>query len=169
MEPPELTEAAPYYFTYINRVASDNIVGYLDNQLEETHAFLSSISEEKSLYRYAPDKWSIRQLLNHVNDCERTFLFRAFWFARVLEGPLPSLDQNVASGYARADEFFWASHIEEFRVLRLATIAFFRNLPAEAWMRTGTASGYSFTVNALAYILAGHVAHHKAILEERYL
>lgn len=169
MGPPETTEAAPYYFTYINWVTGDNIVGYLETQLEQTHAFLCRISEEKSLHRYAPEKWTIRQVLNHVNDCERTFVFRAFWFARGLEGPLPSLDQDVAARYARADEFSWASHIEEFRVLRLATLAFVRNLPAEAWMRSGIATGNSVSVRALAYIVAGHVAHHRAILEERYL
>jgi hypothetical protein len=79
------------------------------------------------------------------------------------------MDQIVSARYARADEFSWASHVEEFRVLRLATLAFFRNLPDEAWMRSGIASGNSVTVRALAYILAGHVAHHRAILEERYL
>jgi hypothetical protein len=165
---PEPSEAAPYYFTYINRIASDNIVGQLDTQLEEMYPFLCRVSEEKSLYRYAPEKWTIRQVLNHVNDCERTFLFRAFWFARGLDGPLPSLDQNVAAGYAGADQFSWASHVEEFRLLRLSTLAFFRNLPPEAWMRAGIAGGNSCTVRALAYIIAGHLAHHRAILEERY-
>jgi len=169
MGPPERNEAAPYYFTYIDRITSDNIVGQLETQLEETLAFLRGISEEKSLHRYAPEKWTIRQVLNHINDSERAFLFRAFWFARSFESPLPSFDQNVCACAARADEFSWASHVEEFRGIRLATLAFFRNLPAEAWMRTGIASGNSFTIRALAYILAGHVAHHRAILEERYL
>ena len=169
MGPPERNEAAPYYFTYIDRITSDNIVGQLETQLEETLAFLRGISEEKSLHRYAPEKWTIRQVLNHINDSERAFLFRAFWFARSFESHLPSFDQNVCAGAARADEFSWASHVEEFRGIRLATLAFFRNLPAEAWMRTGIASGNSFTIRALAYILAGHVAHHRAILEERYL
>jgi uncharacterized damage-inducible protein DinB len=169
MGPPERNEAAPYYFTYINRVESGDIVGQLHTQLEESLAFLRAISEEKSLYRYAPGKWSIRQVLNHINDSERTFLFRAFWFARSFESALPSFDQDVCAGAARADEFPWTRHVEEFREVRVATVAFFRNLPAEAWMRTGVASGNPFTVRALAYILAGHVAHHRAILEERYL
>ena len=167
--PPERNEAAPYYFTYIDRISSDNIAGLLEHQLEETLAFLSGISEEKSLHRYSPGKWSIRQVLNHVNDTERVFLFRALWFARGFDSPLPSFDENICAGAARADEFSWASHVEEFRRIRLATLAFFRNLPAAAWMRSGVASGNSFTVRALAYILAGHVAHHTAILQERYL
>jgi len=166
---PEHNEAAQYYFTYIDRISSDNIVGTLQTQLDETLAFLSGISEDKSLHRYAPDKWSIRQVQNHVNDCERVFLFRALWFARGFETPLPSFDQDIAVRGAEADHFSWASHIEEFRQVRLATLSFFQNLPPQGWMRTGVASDNPFTVRALGYITAGHVAHHRAILEERYL
>lgn len=166
---PESNEAAPYYFKYIGRVQSDDVVGVLETQLDETLALLRGISEEKSLHRYAPEKWSLRQVLNHVNDAERVFLFRALWFARSFGSPLPSFDENVSAGAARADEVSWARHVEEFHGVRLATLAFFRNLPEEAWMRSGTASDYLFTVRALAYITAGHVAHHVAILRERYL
>jgi hypothetical protein len=162
-------EAAPYYFNYINQVRSDDVVGVLATQLDETLAFLSGISEEESLHRYAPEKWSIRQVLNHLSDTERVFLFRAFWFARGFDSPLPSFDEKVSAGAARADEFSWARHVEEFRTIRLATLSFFRNLPAEAWGRGGTASGNPFTVRAVAYIVAGHTAHHVAILQERYL
>jgi len=166
---PEPNETAAYYFRYIDRVASDNIVGTLEAQLEQTATFLSGISEEKSLYRYAPEKWSIREVLNHVNDCERVFLFRAFWFARGFREPLPSYDQDSGVEAARADDISWASHRQEFRLARLATLAFFRNLPPGAWLRSGIASDNPFTVRALAYILAGHVIHHRTVLEERYL
>jgi DinB family protein len=162
-------DAAPYYFKYIDRISTDNIVGLLKSQLDDTLSFWEGISEERSLYRYALDKWSIRQVLNHVNDAERVFLFRAFWFARGFDSPLPSFEQDVAAGTARADKFSWSRHVEEFKDVRLSTLAFFRNLPADAWSHGGTASGNFFTLNALAYILAGHVAHHRAILEERYL
>jgi len=166
---PERSEAAPYYFKYIDRISSDDIVGQLEIQLNETLAFFSGISEEKSLHCYAPEKWSIRQVVNHVNDTERVFVSRAFWFARGFDSPLPSYDQEVSAAAARADEFSWASHVEEFRGIRLATLTFFRNLPAGAWMRRGIASGNPFSVRALAYITAGHASHHAAILRERYL
>jgi len=166
---PEGHEAAPYYFKYIDRISSDDITGVLETQLDDSIQFLRGISEQKSLHRYAPDKWTIRQVLNHVNDCERVFLFRALWFGRGFDSPLPSYDEKISAGAARADDFSWASHVEEFRVVRLATLAFFRNLPEEAWMRSGIASGNSVTLRALAYILAGHLAHHTAILQERYL
>jgi DinB family protein len=166
---PRNDEAAPYYFTYIDRITSNDVISVLERQSEELPAFLASISEEKSLHRYAPGKWSIRESWNHVSDCERVFVSRAFWFARGFDTPLPSFDQNIAVAGAKADDISWARHIEEFRVVRLATLAFFRNLPAEAWPRTGVASGNPFTVRALAYVAAGHVAHHVAILQERYL
>jgi hypothetical protein len=111
----------------------------------------------------------MRQVLNHVNDTERLFLFRALWFARGIGSPLPSFDQDICAAAAEADKTSWASHVEEFRGIRLATLAFFRNLPAAAWMRTGIASDNPFTVRALAYIAASHVAHRTAILQERYL
>jgi hypothetical protein len=166
---PERTEAAPYYFKYIDRIATSDIVGRLESQRDDALAVLGGISEEKSLHRYAKDKWSIRQVWNHVNDCERLFLFRAFWFARGFDSPLGSFDQEPAAVAARADLFSWASHVEEFRGIRLATLAFFRNLPSEAWSRKGIASGNPFTVRALAYIVAGHVDHHTSVLHEKYL
>jgi uncharacterized damage-inducible protein DinB len=169
MSTPARDEAAPYYFTYIDRIASDDIVGVLTNQLEEVAAFLSQISEQKSLHRYAPDKWSIRQVLNHVNDTERTFAFRALWFGRGFSESLASFDQNIAANGARADDYSWASHVTDFRDIRRATLSFFRSLPEEAWPRKGVASGNSVTVRALAYIIAGHLSHHTAILQERYL
>lgn len=166
---PERTEAAPYYFRYIDRIRTGDLLPHLEEQLDDTLGFFDRISEEKSLHRYAADKWSIRQVVNHVNDCERLFLFRAFWFARGFDAPLPSYDQDVSAAMARADETSWSSHVVEFRGIRLATLSFFRNLPDEAWMRSGIASENPFTVRALAYIIAGHVEHHRAVLEERYL
>jgi hypothetical protein len=166
---PERNEAADYYFKYIDRIPARDIVGALASQMDEQLALLRGISEERSLHRYAPGKWSIRQLWNHVSDCERVFVFRAFWFARGFDSPMPSFDQDPAAAAAHADDFAWARHIEEFRGVRRATLAFFRNLPEEAWAKKGIASGNSCTVRALAYITAGHAAHHASILQERYL
>ena len=163
------TEAAEYYFTYIDQVGHGDIRSILEAQASETVAFLRGIPDERSLHRYAPDKWSIRQTVGHVNDAERVFVFRAFWFARGFDSPLPSFDQNVAVFTANSDERTWQSHIDEFQTIRAATLAFFQHLPDDAWMRRGVASGNAFTVRALAYVVAGHVAHHTKILRERYL
>ncbi|HBB87089.1 MAG TPA: DinB family protein [Blastocatellia bacterium] len=166
---PEANEAAPSYSLYIDRISSDDIEAVLESQLIDTVNFLQAISEEQSHYRYAPDKWSMRQLLNHVNDGERVFLFRAVWFARGFPDELPGYDQEVAAATANADDYSWASHVQDFRAVRESTLTFFRNLPDDAWLRSGIASGNRVTVRALAYILAGHVAHHTAVLEEKYL
>ena len=166
---PDRSEASDYYHVYIDQVGDGDIRSILGTQAAEALALFESISEEKSLERYAPEKWSIRQVLSHINDCERMFVFRAFWFARGFDSPLPSFDQNVAIAGAEADVRPCRSHADEFRVVRAATQAFFQDLPAEAWDRHGTASGNRFTVRALAYITAGHVAHHATILRNRYL
>lgn len=166
---PQPEEAAPYYFTYIDQVPNEDALAALESQLDECLPFFSTIAEAQSLHRYDVNKWSIRQVLNHLSDTERAFAFRALWFARGFDTPLPSYDQTVATVGAQADAIRWSAHVEEFKRIRLATLSFFQHLPAEAWMRTGTASNAVFTVRALAFIIAGHVAHHCKIIRERYL
>lgn len=166
---PAATEAAPYYFNYIDRVEGDDIIAVLQSQLDETLKFLSTVSEEKSRHRYAPDKWSLRELLNHVNDTERLFVFRALWFARGFEEPLPSFDQEIAVKNADANAVSWNDMVDEFQSLRHSSLSFFRSLPEVAWSRSGVASGNPFTVRALAFITAGHVAHHLDVMTRLYL
>jgi hypothetical protein len=121
------------------------------------------------VHRYARDKWSIREVVSHLSDTERLFTFRAMWFARGFDSELPSFDQDVAIVGARADARPWKDIVEEFGAVRGATIPFFASVPDDAWDRRGIASGYSFSVRALAFIATGHVAHHLNILRERYL
>ena len=169
MTRPQTTEAAHYYFKYIDLVTSDDIVPTFENQMAEMLQFLSGISEEQSLHSYEPGKWTIREVLNHVNDGERVFAGRAFWFARGFTDALPSFEQDVAVQMAHANNTSWVDLVEEFKNVRLATISFFKSLPDEAWGRTGVASDNPVSVRALAYIIAGHVAHHQRVLRERYL
>jgi uncharacterized damage-inducible protein DinB len=169
MSHPLPNEAAAYYSRYIDLIPEDEILAVLKSQLQDTAAFLSGISDEQSLHQYEQDKWTIRQVMNHVNDGERIFLIRALWFARGFEEPLPGFDQDVCVAGAAANEMSWPSLKEEFVHVRKSTISFFENLSSEAWLRTGIASDNKFTVNALAYIIAGHVAHHRKVIAERYL
>ena len=169
MTRPQSTEAADYYFKYIDLIKSDDIVAAIKDQMGQMLQLLEGISEEQSLHSYAPGKWTIRELLNHVNDGELVFLGRAFWFARGFQDPLPSFDQDVAVQYAHANETSWAELVEGFKNVSSATISFFKSLPPEAWSRTGVASDNPMTVNAIAYIIAGHVAHHTNVLREKYL
>jgi hypothetical protein len=166
---PDRTEAAEYYFRYIDLVPAGDICNQLEIQGTETLALLRGIDAGPSLFRYAPDKWSIRDVVNHLNDTERLFVFRAFWFARGFDSPLPSFDQSVAATSAAADERTWTSLVDEFAAVRAATVTFFHSLAGDAWTRRGIASGNPFSVRALAFLTAGHVTHHMAILRERYL
>jgi hypothetical protein len=166
---PESTEADPYYFAYIDMVTGDDAIRELQDQLDKYLPILSRISEEQSLHRYAPEKWSIRQLLNHISDTERAFAFRALCFSRGFDTPLPSYDPDIAAAGANADATLWTAHVEEFRRVRLATLSLFENLPAEAWMRTGIASGRSFSVRAVGFLIPGHACHHFEILRGKYL
>lgn len=166
---PERDETAPYYYKYIDRIASDDVLGVLEAQLPEMLALLSVIPEEKTLHSYAPGKWTIRQVVNHVSDAERVFVARAFWFARDNPTALPSWESDHAVVVSGANDVSWPALVGELESVRRATITFFRNLPEEAWGRKGVASDYPFTVRSLAYIAAGHLDHHSAILRERYL
>ena len=169
MTRPQPTEAAPYYSNYIDLVTSDEIVPAMKDQFGQTVLFLEGISEEQSLKSYAPGKWTIREVLNHVNDGERLFLSRAFWFARGFQDAMPSFDQDIAARYANANATPWTSLVEEFKTVRAATISFFEHMPDEAWSRSGVASDNPVTVRAIAYIIAGHVTHHVNVLKEKYL
>ena len=166
---PHNEEAAPYYFNYIDLAVGEDPVSIMEAQLDEYLTFFEAITEEHSQYRYAPEKWNIRQVLNHISDSERVFAFRALWFARGFTTPLPSYDQNLATAGAMAERVTWAKHVEEFKSVRLSTLALYRNMPSEGWMRSGIASDNRFTVRALAFITPGHSAHHVRLLHERYL
>jgi hypothetical protein len=166
---PARDEAEAYYFGYIDQVPGSLVLPVLASQMGEMLALFDGISEDQSLHRYASEKWTIRQALSHVNDTERLFVFRAFWFARGFDSPLPSFDQNIAVTSAAANDRPWRMHVEDFRAIRGATLTFFRGLPPAAWDRRGLASDNPFTVRALAYLTAGHAIHHNRILRERYL
>jgi hypothetical protein len=166
---PERSESAEYYFNYIDQVPSGDIREILAAQAVDILPLLEGISDEQSLARYAPDKWTIRQVLSHINDTERVFTVRALWFARGLTEPMPSFDQDVAIAGAAADDRTWTSHLEEFKAIRSSTLALFNGLPEDAWSRHGIASGHHVTVRALAFMTAGHASHHARILRERYL
>jgi hypothetical protein len=165
---PAPDEFAAYYANYISQVGDGDIRDILEQQVGTTLTLLHSITEKQSEYRYAEDKWSIREVLSHLTDAERVFTFRAFWFARGFGSALPGFDQDVGVANAGANGRSWASHVAEFEGVRAATIGLFRNLPEEMWIRRGIASDNPFSVRALAYIAAGHVNHHLRLLRERY-
>ena len=166
---PDPGEYTNYYDKYVALVPAGDIIALLTVQLDDTVALLRDLSEEQALHAYAPGKWTIKEVIGHVMDAERVFMHRAMRFGRGDETPLPSFDENT---YTPAGEFNarpLASLISELTTVRRATVALLAGLPAKAWERRGTASGFPVSVRGLAWIAAGHELHHRQILMQRYL
>jgi hypothetical protein len=169
MNRPERSEYADFYEDYVSNVPEDDIVAALEEQQNEIAALFSGISDEKGLYAYAEGKWTIKELLGHLTDCEQVFAYRALRFASGDETPLPGFDQDPCVANGNSNQTSMKDLLDEFLAHRKASVIFFRNLPAEAWRRSGIASDNPVTVRALSYMLVGHVRHHTKILKERYL
>ncbi len=166
---PARDESDSFYYPYIDSVPDGDIRAILEEQRGETLALFEAIPESRASYRYEAGKWSVSELVSHINDAERLYTMRAFWFARAMDTSLPTYHSDLAVKNAKGDERAWSTHVHEFGAIRASTIDLFRYLPSEAWLRRGKASDYEFTVRALAYIAAGHVNHHVRVLKERYL
>lgn len=169
MKKPEAGEYAEYYGRYVGSVPEGDIVATLEKQGAEFASFLRSIPETKGDHRYAPDKWSVKEAVGHMLDGERIFAYRALRFARGDQQPLPGFEQDDYVKTAQHGRAKLADLIEEFELLRRANVLMLRHLDEVAWTRRGTASSYEISVRALAFVLAGHVAHHWGVLKERYL
>jgi uncharacterized damage-inducible protein DinB len=165
---PAPDEHAPYYGRYIERVPPGDVVAQLRSQIAGTLALLRPLSEEKAGYRYAPGKWSIRQVIGHLTDTERVFCYRAMWFARSDGTALPGFDENAFVANARFDSRSLASLVDELAAQRGATVAFFASLDADEWTRRGVANDKEMSVRALAWTIAGHELHHRELLRTRY-
>ncbi|HEY6224204.1 MAG TPA: DinB family protein [Gemmatimonadales bacterium] len=166
---PGADEYAPYYGTYIGKVPDGDLRAMLASQLAETLELIRSIPESRGGYRYAPDKWSIREVLGHLADSERIFSYRALRIGRGDTTPLPGYEQDDYVPVGRFDARTLRDLADELVAIRQATIHLFAHLDDAALERRGTASGKPVSVRALAYIIAGHERHHVEILKSRYL
>ena len=166
---PDASEYAPYYGTYISKVPDDDIVAVLARGMRSTSDLLGSIREENGGHRYAPGKWSIREVIGHLCDAERVFAYRAMRFARSDATNLPGFDENAFVANSSFDARTVTDLAEEFRCVRAASIAFFGTLNADEWLRQGIANHQPVSVRALAWICAGHELHHMDLLRTRYL
>ena len=165
---PQAGEYAPYYERYISLIQENDILATLDRQRRETVLLLSGLSEEQGDFRYAPDKWSAKQVLGHMCDTERVFAYRALRIARGDATPMEGFEQDdyVKNGpFAR---HAIAEVIEDYIAVRRATISLLRSLEEAAWWRRGIANKNEVTVRAIAYMIAGHEVHHRRILQEKY-
>jgi uncharacterized damage-inducible protein DinB len=166
---PDASEHLPYYSKYVDRVPDGDLLQTLRDQLDETLALVRGLDESQGGHRYAPGKWSIRDVVNHVADAERIFAYRALRIARGDATPLESFDENAYAEMADADARTLADLADEFEHVRRSSLSLFASLSDEALARRGTASGGVVSVRALAWIIAGHERHHVDLLHERYL
>lgn len=165
---PEAGEYSPYYDRYIALVPGGDILSTLDSQRRQTMLLLSGRDEADGDFRYAPDKWSAKEVLGHVCDTERIFAYRALRISRADRTPIEGYEQD---DYVRNGPFAQlpiSELIEDYIAVRRSTLTLFRNLEEAAWTRRGVANNNEVTVRALAYIIAGHELHHRRILEDKY-
>lgn len=166
---PDETEYASYFHQYIVQVPEGDLIELLRDQTAATRAMLGSLSDAEARFRYAPDKWSIKEVVGHLTDTERIMAYRALCFARREQAVLPSFDENAYVAASRFDERALPAVLAELGLVRAATIAFFDALSEDELMRRGRMTSGEYTVRAMAYNIAGHERHHQRILNERYL
>ena len=168
---PKPTEGTyPVYFqTYINYVQEEDVMTAIENQQSVIDNFFDRISEEKSTYAYAEGKWTLKELLQHVIDTERIFIYRALAFARKETQSLPGFDEKTYAANSDANARTWKSLCEELKAVRNTSRLLFENFTDEMLSSSGLANNNPTTVNAIGFILVGHVYHHKNIVETRYL
>lgn len=166
---PQLTECATAYGAYLAAAPEGEVLSLLEAQAVEVEALFGGLSEGQGGFRYAPGKWSLKDLLLHLADAERIFSCRCLRIGRGDMTPLPGFDEEAYAAAAGADVRPWASLLEEFRATRQASLVLFRALPQEAWLNRGLANGHTLTARCLPFLCLGHAAHHLEVIRERYL
>jgi uncharacterized damage-inducible protein DinB len=169
MPRPAPTDSAPFYHKYIERVPESEPLDAFQAQAAWLTDWLNSFQEEQGEYAYAPGKWTIKQVFQHLIDTERIFAHRALWFARCSPEPQPGFDENAYAQNAGVTHRSLTSLKEELLAVRRSTFCLLESFTEMEFTRSGTASGNYVTVNALAFMMLGHVLHHKQVLEERYI
>lgn len=165
---PEANEYASFYAKYVALVPDMEIVSLLEAQRLQMTQLLAGCSERDGNFRYAPDKWSVKEVIGHLSDSERVFTYRALRIARRDATPLSGFEQDDYVREAGSGRRELRDLAEEFAAVRSSTVALYRSLDETCWKRRGTANKNEVTVRALAFVTAGHELHHRAILEERY-
>lgn len=166
---PAADEYGGRFADYISRIPpGTDVLDLLARQREETLALFDTVPEARGAHRYAPGKWSVKQVLVHLSDTERIMAYRALRIGRGDPTPLPGFDEEAYAPVSGADAQPLAALVAEWGEVRQATVSLFRHLPPEAWGRRGIASEVPLSVRALAWIIAGHVRHHLGVLAERY-
>lgn len=158
-----------FFEKYVRLALSEDLIGTLETNTTSAITFFEEIPDAKRDYAYAEQKWTIKQVLQHIIDTERVFAYRCLRIARFDSTPLPGFDENLFADHAPVGHRSWKDMIKEFKQLRKANIRMIKSLSEEQLHSTGTASNSSINAVALAFIMAGHVTHHINITQERYL
>ena len=166
--PSESEYHPPFHAGYVGLVPETEILPVLEEQKAVFRRIAAATPADRERFRYAPDKWSVREVVGHLTDCERVFGYRAFAISRGEKAALPAFDENAYVAATAYDDVPIAELVDELVTAREGHLAFLRRLTAEEWARVGTASGRPITVRALAWIMAGHPRHHLALLRDRY-
>jgi len=166
--PPRADEYAPFYAGYVARVPHAPIPDLLRDGFAASRALLEAMPEQSARYRYAPGKWSVKEIVGHMADSERVLAYRALRFARGDTTPLPGFDENHYVAAAGFDDRALDDLLAEWASVRDATRTLAESLNAESLQRVGTANEAPCSVRALLHIIVGHELHHRAILAERY-
>jgi len=166
---PQSGDYPPYFAQYVMQVPGGDFLETLETQMRDMRTLLEPLTEKQADFSYAPGKWSIKEIVGHINDAERIFSYRILRIARGDETPLPGFEQDDYIKSANSSSRTLASLLEEFASIRRATSSLICSLDDSAWLRRGTASGKSVTVLAQAFVLLGHALHHQRILAEHYL
>jgi hypothetical protein len=165
---PKPDEYAQYYARYVSLVPEGDILDLLERQRTDLARLGAAVPADREQFRYMPGKWSVREVIGHLIDGERVFGYRAFCISRGEQAHLPSFDEKLYVGRSSYDRVRLADLIAEFTEVRNVNLAMFRRLEESRWTSTGIASDNRVSVRALAYIMAGHLRHHTAVLHERY-
>lgn len=168
MNPESIVEYPAFYAPYFKAIEGADVPTLMRTQLAEIEHLGLVIDEERAAYRYAEGKWSIKELLGHLVDCERIFGYRALCIARGEMQPLPGFDENNYVENASFDNRPFSSIIEELLALRLSNIVMYENFTDEQRAMIGQANGNPISVRAIESIMIGHVQHHLMVLRERY-
>ncbi|SDO10490.1 DinB superfamily protein [Paenibacillus sp. yr247] len=169
LQRPDQEEYTPFFDTYISQVPEGNYLSFLHSQLDAIVALFSPVSNERGLSRYAPGKWSLKEVLGHMTDTERIMSYRMLRIARGDITNLPGFDQDLFISNTSFDELSIEDLLHDFQTVRQSTFSLIKTISEAAWSRKGVANNNEISARALAYVIAGHAQHHLGVIQNKYV